>query len=1166
MVYESTVGKSDLVIGQEYFGSIVRKVKQEVEEKGGKYKIKRFVYLKNRVILVEEYTRTTSEGKVESKEYGGAPGQDDEEPKDDSALRAKAKALMAQKADKKKKKKSKSTSKKKKRPEPNLEEIYDVPAKVYPCSKLPDELEKGDPVSGAWKHTDDTDDCDWEPMDVVITKDPPTFLDIGEPNGIVALRIGALPDEEGRVDPFDLKFFAPGVEEPSFGFNKIGYWTPGKVNQQWPPVKPEPEVKQQKVVKPKLPDLDGEFAKVVPESKLSETQDADAPLTGVWKHGDGTDDTDWEPMFVDISTDPPSDLNPGEPHGVVAVEDGVEADENGNLDPSKLKFFTPGQEAPSNFNKLGHWRPGKLNQAWPPTKPKPPKPKREKPLELTLPDFNNVDAIILPKSKLPRAESDRPKNDSVPLTGVWKHKDDTDDFDWDPLAVVITQKPPLFLEPGEPHGLVAVEKGVKPNKVGRLDPSDLSFFTPGEKPPKNYKKVGHWRPDKLKHEWPPGKPILPDFEGPATVVPNSKAPFKLGKDDPVMGVWKHNDDTDDTDWDSLDVDITKAFPSDLEPGEPHGLVAVEEGVKPDKNGRLKPSNLKFFTPGEKPSPEYNKVGHWRPGKLNQEWPPVKRELPDFEGPATVTPKSKAPRCQIDAPQIDAPPLYGVWEHTDDTDDTDWDPMDVIITKEPVAFLEPDEPNGLVGWLPLKMDNELYNPTDIHFFKPGEEPPPAYSKVGKVAHWRPGILTQKWPPVTPTLPDFEGPARIWPECRSPYKQVEGAPLTGVWKHLDDEDDSYWDFLDVVITKEEPHSSLLPGEIHGIVAIDKDVMPNLDGTLDPTDICFFLPDEEPPPAFNKVGHWRPGRVLEEFPPIGTYDDESSEIVQDVEKPSLPSFDGDYAKVYPKSKVHEKSIKDPKVTGVWEHNDDTDDTDWDPIGVIITNDPPSEGDFHGIVAAEEDAKPNKVGKLDPSQLKFFTPGEEPPANYTKLGHWTPATKSEWPPSKPFSGRSLRNVGKLNLPDFDGVPESGVIYPRSQAPESHDAKQIIAKGIWKWSKPEHKPKDAESWIPSKVDMYENGNEPHDWDETQSSGVWGVNPDVDTNAKTKPTDLWFYPPNEEPDEGFEPIGKWRPKKAEWSYPPKSIGKVKDTRTFKEFERSPNSVGKLRVPSFFKGK
>lgn len=1150
MVFETTVGKSDLVIGQEYFGSIVRKVKQEVEEKDGKYKVKRFVYLRNRVTLVEEYIRTKSEGTVKNKEYGGGPGYDDDEPKDDSALRAKARALMAEKADKKKKK---SKSVKKKKPKPNLDAIYDVPAKVYPNSKLPHEQEKGDPVAGAWKHIDETDDTEWEPIDVVITKDPPAFLDIEEPNGIVALRKGALLDDDGKVDPFDLKFFAPGVEEPSFGFDKIGYWTPCKLNQQWPPVKPEPQVIEQKVVKPKLPDLDGEFAKVVPESKLPETQDADAPLTGVWKHGNDTDDTEWEPMFVNISTDFPLDLTLGEPIGVVAVEKGVEADEDGRLDPSKLKFFTPGQEAPSNFNQLGYWRRDKLDQVWPPVKPKP------KPKKLILPDFDNVDATVLPKSKLPISESNRPDNYSGQLTGVWKHKDDTDDSDWDPLAVVITEKPPLFLEPGEPHGLVAVEKGAKPNKVGRLDPADLSFFTPGVKPPSKYKKVGHWRPSKLKNEWPPGTPILPDFDGPATIVPNSKAPYRQGEDDPLMGVWKHNDGTDDTDWDPMDVQISKDFPSDLKPDELHGLVAVEEGVKPDTNGRLKPSDLKFFTPGQKPPPPFNKVGHWRPGKLDQEWPPKKRKLPNLEGPAIIVPKSKAPHKQFE----DTPPT-GVWKHNDGTDDTDWDPIDVTITEEPALFLEPDEPHGLVAVeKSVEPNNDgTLNPSDICFFTPGEEPPPTYEKVG---HWRPGKLNQDWPPVKLTLPDFEGPARIWPKVKSPYKQVEGTPLTGVWKHLDDEDDSHWDKLDVAISKEEPLSLLMPGELHGIVGVDRDVRPNADGTLDPEDIFFFLPDEDPPPAFTKVGYWRPGRVLNKFPPTGEGEDPDTNV-RDVGKPSLPSFDGDYAKVFPKSKLHEQSIKDPQLAGVWEHNDDTDDTDWDPIGVIITNETPSDGEFHGIVAAEEDAKPNKVGKLDPSQLRFFTPGEEPPAHFTKLGHWTPAIKSEWPPSDPSRGRSLRNVGKLNLPDFDGIPESGVIYPRSQAPESHDAKQIIAKGVWKWSKSENKPDDAESWIPSKVDMYENGNEPHDWDEKQSNGVWGVNPGVDANSNTKPTDLWFYPPNEKPDEGFEPLGKWRPKKAEWSYPPKSIGKVEDKRKFKEFTRTENSVGKLRMPSFFKGK
>ena len=120
--------------------------------------------------------------------------------------------------------------------------------------------------------------------------------------------------------------------------------------------------------------------KVVPESQVPSTQEEGAPLTGVWKHNDNdTDDTDWEPMLVDISTDPPSDLSPGEPRGILAVEDGVEPDEDGYLDPSDLKFFTPGEEPPPNYNQVGHWRPGKLNQEWPPKKPTPkPMPRVER--------------------------------------------------------------------------------------------------------------------------------------------------------------------------------------------------------------------------------------------------------------------------------------------------------------------------------------------------------------------------------------------------------------------------------------------------------------------------------------------------------------------------------------------------------------------------------------------------------------------------------------------------------------------------------------------------------------------------------------------------------------------------------------------------------------------
>ena len=1140
--YETTVGKSDLEIGQEYFGSYVKKVWHEVlEDKEEKYKIKRFVRLTNGIVLVEEYTRvkTIFEDEVSKSKKPFFLGSKNEEPKTPDPRKKKVVGGKNR---------------------PNLDELYDVPAKAYPYSKLPEDQPKGAPIAGAWKHSDETDDSNWDPMDVIITKEKPAFLGVDEPNGIVALRIGALPDEDGMVDPFDLKYFPPGEEEPCFGFYTIGHWTPAKQDQKWPPVQeeeveaesdqqPEVEIDQ----KPKLPNLDGESARVVPQSQAPATQDEDEPLTGVWKHDDDTDDTDWEPLMVDITKDYPLDLEPGAPHGIVAVEDGVEPNEDGTVNPSDLKFFPPFKEPPSNFQQLGYWKPGKLDIEWPPKKPKP-KKAIVKPGKLILPDFDNVDATVIPRSKLPRSESERPDNNSTPLTGVWKHNKDVADFDWDPLDVVITKKPPLFLEKGEPHGLVAVPKDAKPNRVGKIDPADLNFFTPGEKPPSGYKKVGHWRPGKLTMEWPPGKPILPDFNGPARVFPTSKAPSRLEKDDPTTGVWKHNDDTDDSEWEPLDVEISEKYPSDLGPDEHHGLVAVEDGVRPDAStGKLKPSDLKFFIPGENPPPEYNKVGHWRHRKLNQPWPPVKRKLPNFDGPAMVVPKSKAPYQQVEDT-----PLTGVWKHTDGTDDTDWDSLDVIISKEPAAFLEPDEPQGLVA---VKEDvrpnpDGTVDPSDICFFKPGEKPPQDYEKVG---HWRPGKLNYDWPPVKPKLPDFNGPAKVWPRSSAPHNQSKRTPLAGVWKHNDDLDDSDWDPLNVFVSKDEP--TVYAGDPHGIVAVDENVKPNADGTVDPKDICFFLPDEEPPLNFNKVGFWKP--VLPPSPKKPS----PKKIARDLGEAEFPSLDGDIAKVVPKSKIEHRSIKDPKLVGVWEHNDDTDDSDWEPLHVIISNDPPPDTAFSGIVAVEEGVKLNAVGKLDPADLKFFTPGEDPPTTYRKLGHWVPVEKSAWPPVKP-SIKNVRIVGKLNLPNFDGIPEIGVIFSRSQAPDSHDdgKGQIVAKGIWKWSNPENKPEDAESWIPSKVDMCETGNEPPDWHDDEEQGVWGVNPNADENEYTKPTDIWFYPPNEKPDEGFVPIGKWRPRKREWSYPPKPIGKVEDKRKFKEFTRSQNKVGKLRIPSFYKGK
>jgi hypothetical protein len=73
--YESTVGSSDLELGQDYFGSIVARVEQDVstdvnDDDVEIYVVKRKVTLKNGVIMNEKYHRKKSLGEIKSRKYG----------------------------------------------------------------------------------------------------------------------------------------------------------------------------------------------------------------------------------------------------------------------------------------------------------------------------------------------------------------------------------------------------------------------------------------------------------------------------------------------------------------------------------------------------------------------------------------------------------------------------------------------------------------------------------------------------------------------------------------------------------------------------------------------------------------------------------------------------------------------------------------------------------------------------------------------------------------------------------------------------------------------------------------------------------------------------------------------------------------------------------------
>lgn len=269
-VDDSNVGEGDVVLGQDYFGSVIVKVKTEVDDSTDKYKIKRFVTLQNGTELIERYWRDKSLGEMKSEETALPIDHFKDEPKkDDSDARARARALLAAR------RKGKGAE-----------------------TKLP--------------------------------TPPPEPEPEAEPE----------PESEPEIDP-----------EPE------------------PEIDPEPEPEATSI-------FDGAFdpipATVVPESKLPETEDeenVDTLVTGVWKHDDDTDDTKWESMDVVITKEEPKDLDPADPHGIVAVKEDTKPNAVGKLKASALVFFTPGTDPPPTFKRVGHWGPGKLKSGWPPGNP-----------------------------------------------------------------------------------------------------------------------------------------------------------------------------------------------------------------------------------------------------------------------------------------------------------------------------------------------------------------------------------------------------------------------------------------------------------------------------------------------------------------------------------------------------------------------------------------------------------------------------------------------------------------------------------------------------------------------------------------------------------------------------------------------------------------------------
>ena len=292
----------------------------------------------------------------------------------------------------------------------------------------------------------------------------------------------------------------------------------------------------------------------------------------------------------------------------------------------------------------------------------------------------------------------------------------------------------------------------------------------------------------------------------------------------------------------------------------------------------------------------------------------------------------------------------------------------------------------------------------------------------------------------------------------------------------------------------------------------------------------------------------------------------------------FDPFPATIVPESKA--SSAQSTPLRGVWKQVDGTNDNGWDPMDVVVSKRLPTDlepEEPRGILAIAECLNPKAVGKLRPDQLKFLPPGKKPPPFFKAVGHWRPLLKNgDWPPVTAPIEKITKDVGKIKLEEIwaEKIPSMAIIYPRNDAPDCQDKDKeiIIAKGTWKFSEDKPEPEGADTWVPTYVQLDLNGSVHNcevetsydDNEQERPHGVWGMNPADDANAAT-PTDLWFYPPDEEMDEDFRPIGKWKMMK-ESLWPPKSIGHVVDKRKFKQYKGSLNNVGKLKMPAFFSGK
>jgi hypothetical protein len=649
-------------------------------------------------------------------------------------------------------------------------------------------------VRGIWTFHDAPEKDDevlWKPQEIFLYRPGEDLSTIPEEDGSAdsnSLTMGVWGYPEGQEPATSRKvggndqdwlplggeaLVVPPSQEAPADFVPAGKYSfkPGMVT--WPPPVDRIKKRLRDVGKLELPECfeDGKMPiKVFPKSKMptNEQQKQRSPVkksvsfapVGQWSYPKGQveDDHHFLPVNIDLYF---GDELPPAATSLAGSEDGSlvswglwgnssshaspvetlddESDDSWEL-PGASLIFPPGVEPDEDVEIRGRW-------AFP----------LEDNVKIEWPPASTKTATVYPKMYAPEAQSGKTQ-------GVWDFEaiDDAEKEQWDPQEVELFGREEEF-DDNRPHGMWGILHGAEPNDEFDWQPTDVVFCPPGEVPDDDVWIQGKWAFPKERglNSWPPkpgtllknrtvDKLKIPGcFQGGKTVTmtvfPRSCMPsFQYEK---RVGKWTYPRGLEEDDAHLLPQEVHLYF-GNQEPNEAQGIGDPDYGVwgmdemdVSDMSGsqdddEWSPNNSLVFPPGVKPDSGIRVFGKWAiPGEKKISWPPPMSRT------ALVYPLALAPAAKPSKTQ-------GIWKFVHDIEPegaSKWKPQQIEIhgLKERLDDTRPYGCWGIRKGADLNKDLN-WNPRDLWFYPPGEQPMENCEMRGRWAYPR-GKLDVSWPP-------------------------------------------------------------------------------------------------------------------------------------------------------------------------------------------------------------------------------------------------------------------------------------------------------------------------------------------------------------------------------------------------------------------------------------